>query len=126
MSNAIDMSTPVTRGELREEIDRLDARITELSDRMTAEMATMATTMATKTELEMWGGALLKRIESGEQRLIERITATERQLQTDLARHANALHEAMAKMVSGIDDKYSDLPRRVSRLEGTVFRTRRR
>lgn len=119
MSKAIDMSTPVTRGELREEIDRLESR---LDARLEARLAEMAT----RTELEMWGGALLKRIESGEQRMIDRIVAFERQLQLDLAHHANALHEAMAKMVSAIDDKYSDLPRRVSRLEGEVFRTRRR
>jgi hypothetical protein len=132
MSNATDMSTPVTRAELQEDLTRF----------------------ATKVELELWGGALLARIESGERRLIEqiaqterqlterltrtelqlieriaqtemqlteRITQTEQRLQADLARHAGALYESMATLISTIDDKYADLPGRVSRLETVTF-----
>jgi hypothetical protein len=66
--------------------------------------------LATKAELELWGGALLARIDR-----------THQQLQIDLARHANALHESMATMIRAIDDKYTDLPGRVGRLESVVF-----
>jgi hypothetical protein len=43
------------------------------------------------------------------------------QLQIDLARHINALHESMMTMLRSHDEKYTDLPGRVSRLESAVF-----
>src|SRR5512134_1479919 len=64
-----DMSTPVTRGELREELQQLEQKLEQ-----------KLAHLATKTELEMWGGALLARIELGEQRLF-----------TELARHTRAI-----------------------------------
>lgn len=98
-----DMSTPVTRGELREELEQ---RLAPL---------------ATKAELEIWGGALLARIESSEQRQIERIDRTEQRLHVELARHAKALHESMVTRISASDEKSKGLPERVSRLETAVF-----
>ena len=139
MADATDMSTPVTRGELREEIERLELRLAHL---------------ATKAEFEIWGGALLERIKSSEQQLteriksseqqlleriksseqqlteridrteqqlIERIDRTEQRLQVELARHAGALYESMATLISASGEKYADLPGRVSRLEARVF-----
>jgi DNA anti-recombination protein RmuC len=191
MLDSTDMSTPVTRGELRDVL------------------AQVLAPLATKVELEMWGGALLARIESGErllkqlaeridashQRLIERIVSTEQQLieridgteqrlsdrivsteqrlsdridgieqridgieqrlsdridgieqridgieqrlseridgteqrlLTELARHTSAAQEDMSTQISVIDDKYDDLPVRVSLLEATAFPPRRR
>ena len=133
MLDSTDMSTPVTRGELRDVL------------------AQVLAPLATKVELEMWGGALLARIESGErllkqlaerlvsgeqrlierlvsteQRLIERIDGTEQRLLTELARHTSAAQEDMSTQISVIDDKYDDLPVRVSLLEATVFPPRRR
>jgi hypothetical protein len=58
---------------------------------------------AAKVELEIWGGALLARIESGEQRML-----------TELARHTRAIQEAMATSISVIEEKYADLSTRVS------------
>ena len=62
MVDATDMSTPVTRGELRKELAHL----------------------ATKAELEIWGGALLARlmarIESGEQRVMAYIDGSEQRV----------------------------------------------
>jgi hypothetical protein len=98
------MSTPVTRGELRAEIERIEIRLDQ-----------MVTVMATKTDLEIWGGALLARIESGQQRML-----------AELARHAKAIQEAMSTQISAIDEKYADLPARVSRLETAVFVPERR
>ena len=49
--------------------------------------------LATKAELEIWGGALLARIESSEQRLL-----------IELARHTGAIQESMSKQISVIDE----------------------
>ena len=127
MTDATDMSTPVTRGELREELERLrqelDLKLAPLATKADlaplatkADLALLATKadlapLATKAELEIWGGALLERItsserqlyeriESGEQRLIARIDRMQQQLQVDLARHAKALQEWMATLIS--------------------------
>jgi hypothetical protein len=100
------------------------------------EMAQLATKaeiaqLATKVELELWGGALLARIQSSEQGMKELFSATQRQisatqwqLQEDLARHAGALHESMLALITAHDDKYADLPDRVARLEARVFAAR--
>jgi hypothetical protein len=45
----------------------------------------------------------------------------QRQLQLDLARHADALHESMVILICAHDEKYADLPERVHRLESAVF-----
>jgi hypothetical protein len=130
-----DMSTPVTRGELREEIQRLDDRLDHLDQKFEqrlaqmatkadlaqmatkadlaqmatkADLAEMASKMATKADLEIWGGALLERL------LIE------------LARHTKASQEALSTQVSTFDDKYADLPARVSRLEAAMFAPKQR
>jgi hypothetical protein len=63
----------------------------------------------------MWGGALLARIELGEQRMF-----------TELARHTRAIQESLATQISAIDDKYNNLPARVSQLEATVVPSKRR
>jgi hypothetical protein len=140
----MDMSTPVTRGELREELKlsetRLEARLDGLEsrfDRFEQELEQKLETleqkldkkfdqkldqklealeqkleqkfdqklaqMATKADLEIWGGALLER------------------LSVDLARHVKAIQEQLSIQVSTIDDKYADLPGRVSHLEAVVL-----
>jgi hypothetical protein len=115
--DAPDMSTPVTRGELREDLAQLDLKF--------------------KQWLEIWGGALLTRIESTEQRLNERIGLVEQRLnerielveqhlRAELARHTSAVHESMTAQIGVIDDKYADLPARVHRLEGNVLPLERR
>jgi chaperonin cofactor prefoldin len=111
MIDATDTSTPVTRGELREEIERLEIRLDQKLDQKLAHMATKADLeiwggalhMAMKTDFELWGGALFER------------------LLTELARHVKAVQESLPIQVSAIDDKYADLPARVSHLEAAVF-----
>jgi hypothetical protein len=93
VGDGMDMSTPVTRRELREELSNLEQR---LEQRLAQ--------MATKADLEIWGGALL----------------------AELARHAKAIQESLATQISAMDDKYADLPGRVNRLESTVFAPKRR
>jgi hypothetical protein len=71
-----------------------------------------------------------KRIDEAEHRLHDdigkRIDEAEQRLHDDLAMLAKAHQESMATLISVIDEKYADLPARVKRLEGTVFRARRR
>ena len=93
-----DMVTPVTRGELREELGKLERRF--------------------DLKLETWGGALADRITKLEKRF-------EHLLYTELARHTNAILEALRGRVSVIDEKYADLPGRVARLERKVFASKR-
>jgi YesN/AraC family two-component response regulator len=164
MVDSTDMSTPVTRGELREELEHLRqefkrelkqelaplATKQELAQLATKqELAQLATKqelahlatkqelahlatkqelvpLATKRELELWGGALQARIETSEQRLIERIDGTERRLSAELARHVGAIHEAMLAWFAASDEKYADLPGRMSRLELAVFGAKQR
>jgi vacuolar-type H+-ATPase subunit I/STV1 len=123
-----DMTTPVTRGELREDLAQLDPKF--------------------KQWLEIWGGALLVRIESTEQRLNQRIESTEQRLNqrielteqrlnqcielaeqrlhAELARHTSAICESMAAQIKVIDEKYADLPARARQLEANVVPRKRR
>ncbi|HEX7838036.1 MAG TPA: hypothetical protein VF469_11265 [Kofleriaceae bacterium] len=96
-----DMSTPVTRGELRAEIEQLEIRLEQkLDQKLDQKLAHVAT----KADLEVWGQRLL----------------------TELARHTKAIEEALSAQVSVVDEKYADLPGRVKRLETTVLGPKRR
>ena len=149
--DATDMSTPVTRGELKQEFAHFEQRLD----------------VKFKQWLETWGGALLARMESSEQRLIERIESSEQRLtermnldikaseqrltermdldikaseqrlteriesseqrlHADLAQHTNAAAESMTAQIAVIDEKYADLPARVHQLESNVFPLKRR
>ncbi len=108
MMASTDMSTPVTRGELREELEQLRQEFRQ-------ELKQELVHLATKTELELWGGALLAHIDRTAQRL-----------SAELARHTGAIHESMLAMFAASDEKYADLPGRVNRLEGAVFAPKQR
>jgi hypothetical protein len=66
--------------------------------------------LATKQELHTWGGALLSRIEQ-----------SERVLLAQLSSQIKALEESLTPKIAIIDEKYNDLPGRVTRLETAVF-----
>jgi hypothetical protein len=122
-----DMSTPVTRGELRDELQQLEVRLDEkLEQKLDEKLEQKLAHLVTRTEFEMWGGALLARIESGEQRMFARIELGEQRMFAEFARHTKALQESMAAQISAIDDKYRDLPGRVSQLEAAAFPSKRR
>jgi hypothetical protein len=108
------MSTPVTRGELKAELGQFEMRLDQKLDQ----------------KLGLWGGALRAQIEGSEQRLLtelaRHVEASEQRLLTELARHVGAVQEALSTQVSVLDEKYTDLPARVRRLETTVFRSKRR
>src|SRR5262245_49092404 len=98
MVDAEDMSAPATRGELRAELSELRAELSELENRLVQRLdqrldekfeevlPQKLAHLATKQELELWGGALLARIESSEQRLL-----------TELGRHTKAIEESMSR-----------------------------
>ena len=87
----------------------------------------------TDGKLELWGGALLARIDAlstrmdvTTSRLEARIEAGEQRLLAELARHAGAIQEAVSRQISVIDEKYADLPARVSQLAVASARRPRR
>jgi len=79
-----DMSTPVTRGELRDEFQQFKVRLEQSLEQLEQRLEQKLAHPATKTELEIWGGALLARMDSGERRLadqlLERIASSEQRL----------------------------------------------
>jgi predicted AAA+ superfamily ATPase len=110
-----DMSSPVTHGELRDELAQLERRFDD--------------------KLGLWGGALQAPIAATETRVFElarqiqatetrvlselarQIQATETRVLGELARHTQAVLEAMTSQISAIDERYRDLPARTARLE---------
>jgi hypothetical protein len=161
MAELIDMSAPVTRGELREELtvvrselrEELTVVRSELREELTVarselreELAVVRTEVRgefklvreeisqlrteARANLEIWGGALFARIEArfdlcatrkdmegGFDELRKDMLAMEQRLGIDLARHVKAIQESLSVQVSVVDEKYADLPDRVTRLE---------
>jgi len=124
--NAMDAS-PVTHGELREALTQAEQRLNDRIDQTEQRLDHKV-----NRALELWGGALIRRIERGEQRLaaIEgRLTtdlpllflAMEQQMSAELARHARSFAELHQSQLAAIDEKYTELPPRVRRLEAAVF-----
>jgi hypothetical protein len=159
MMDSTDMSTPVTRGELQEALSQVKqehwrdlreateplATKAELHQELQAAIAPLATKaelqaaiapLATKAELELWGGALVARMQHGEQRidrLEQQFQQFEQRFLTELARHTSAILEAMRTEIKACIEPLADLPARMSRVEAAVFgpkpsarRTRRR
>jgi hypothetical protein len=134
--DATDMSSPVTRGELREELAQLESRIerrfdVKLDDKLGAlerkfddKLDHLERKIDDKlgglerkfdSKLDLWGGALLARIAESEKRVV-----------AELARHTQAVYESMTKQISVIDEKYRDLPGRVTGLEVDVHALKQR
>ena len=116
-----DVSTPVTRGELREEFQQFKVRLEQSLEQLEQRLEQKLAHPATKTELEIWGGALLGRMDSGERRLadqlleriasseqrfaewlLERIASSEQRLIAELARHTRARARAPSQGSPGI------------------------
>jgi hypothetical protein len=79
----MDMSSPVTRGEFE---DRL---------------ALLATKDDLKTSLEIWGGALLARIESSEQRSIQSMQACMQALEQRMGESMQVSMQALEQRMCG-------------------------
>lgn len=133
MEASMEMSTPVTRGELRQELAELEQKFEQRLARMATkeDLAGLATKaeiaeLATKAEL----AELAARLDQfqDETRAAFARTPTKVDLENwglallnEIGRHTRAIQESMAAQISVIDEKYNDLPRRVGRLEETVF-----
>ena len=120
----MDPNTPVTRAELREELRQ------ELAKHPTrVELEKVLETLATKADLERFATkADLERFATklDLERFEARFREFEARLFAELARHSLASRESMSTEVAVVDDKYKDLPERVTRLEAAVFKPRRR
>jgi hypothetical protein len=138
-SDVADMSSPVTRGELRDELAQLESRIDDKFDRRERTFDDKFDRQERKLEnnLGLWGEALAAQIrelavqsrasavqikELGVQirELAVQIKESEKRVLNDLARHTQAVFESMTKEISVVDEKYNDLPARVTRLEVEV------
>lgn len=105
---------PVTRKELREEMDALDAKLdAKLS---TFAGAIFAAIRASKDELK----------QELRHEIVQVVAASERRLMAELGAHTRASTEELASRVSVVDEKYQDLPERVARLEALTPAPRRR
>jgi hypothetical protein len=141
--SSIDMNEVVTRGILREELQKelqkeLQAAMTTLRQEMVtlnAELrAELRAEMATKSDLEIWAGALVARMDQmfrDQQVLIRQdMTRAVQMVQAQFARDQALALEPMkdlSERVAALED--ADLPARVSKLERTAVppkRTRRR
>jgi hypothetical protein len=132
MIDSIDMSTPVTRGELKAELEQFEIRLEQrLEDKLERKLEDkledkLERKLERKLEdkfdqkLGLWGGALMARID-GLERRFDVFEGMEQRLLAELARHARAIQESMSAQISAIDEKYADLPPRVTRLEAEVF-----
>jgi chromosome segregation ATPase len=133
-----------TKAELHQEIQAAIAPLATKAE-LHQEIQAAIAPLATKAELEMWGGALVARIQQGEQRIgnlehgqeqliritqqtqqqiqqtQQQIQQTEQRLLAELARHSSAIHEAMRTEIKASFEPLADLPGRVSRLEAAVF-----
>jgi hypothetical protein len=117
-SDVTDMSTPVTRGELRDELAQLERRVDDKLDRLERKF---------DSKLDLWGGALAAQISElavqvrdlavQVRDLALQTKESETRLLNELARHTHAISESMTKEISMVDEKYNDLPARVTRLE---------
>ena len=99
MNEHDEMDAPVTRRELREELDQRFG------------------------ELHKFLAALISKLDARFEAIDARFEETETRMSAEMARHARAIEESVRTQIVALDDKYKDLPARVSALEA---RPRRR
>ncbi len=135
-SNVTDMSTPITRGELRDELAQLENRIDHKLDHLERTFDHKLDHLERKFDhkLDMWGGALRAQIAESETRVVSelarhtraQITESETRVVSELARQTQAVFESMSQLISMVDEKYNDLPGRMARLEVDVHALKQR
>jgi len=99
---AAEIAKLATKEELREEIAKEIAKLATKEELREA-VAKLATKEELRESLELWAGALEARLQA--------------HFGAELARHSAAIIEAVTSQIRALDDKYKDLPPRVSRLE---------
>ena len=116
------MSAAVTRAQLRKELERFatkdDLKAYPTKDDLKA-YATKDDLRAhpTKDDLAIWAGALEHRIIGRVGELLQTQLA---QFSADIARQINAILTLSRHEIAVLDEKYQDLPERVTRLEAKV------
>jgi hypothetical protein len=133
-SDVADMSSPVTRGELRDELAQLEHRIErkfdDKLDRLERKFDDKFELLDSKFErleskfdnnLGLWGGALAAQISelatqtsklaTQTSELATQISESETRMLNEIARHTQAVFESMTRQISAVDEKYNDLPR---------------
>ena len=126
MMDSTDMTTPVTRGELHEVLSQVKQEQRRDLREVIEPLATKAAIepLATKVELAVWGGAVVARMQQGEQRidrLEQQFQQFEQRMFTELARHTSAILEAMRTEIKACVEPFADLPGRMDRVEAAVF-----
>jgi hypothetical protein len=101
VSDEADMERPVTRRELTEELGKFEGKVDAKLARLDAKIDAVC-------------GALLSRMD-----------AMMSEMRAEMARQTKAAMEWALEQFRAVDDRYADLPRRVTRLEGKVFPPRR-
>ncbi len=153
-SNDDDMQ-PVTRKELREELAvmrsevredlaalevKFDGKLSMLvgalldaikqsGERLTRELGERLTReLGQRMMLELGASEQRMMLELGasEQRMKLELGATEQRLMRELGRHTRSSTEELTARIAVIDDKYKDLPARVTRLEAITPAPKRR
>ena len=119
------MTVPVTRGELREELaqlrEDLDRRFATKAE-LREEVAKLATKAELHSALEIWAGALCEQLkrdaQQREERIVGTITATiTAHVSAEVTRHTGEILERTQTELSVLDEKYQDIPRRLTSLE---------
>ena len=122
-----DLANHPTKAELREELAKFATKA-ELREILAnyptkAELREELSRFATKHDLEMWGGALFERMRT---EMLAMETRLETRLASTLATQTRAIFDETARRMGIVDEKYNDLPARVTRLEDVVYAPKRR
>lgn len=107
MSDTPDMDAPVTRREMYEALETWAGAIIE---KMTTAITELRTELRNALRID----------------LRNELRATERRLSAELRQHTKSSEDELATRLVAVDQQYTDLPARVTRLEAKVFAPSRR
>ncbi|HEY5928165.1 MAG TPA: hypothetical protein VIV11_41040 [Kofleriaceae bacterium] len=110
-----DMDKPVTKRELHEALDlwsgALEARLeARFETKFATKLELIEWGQRLSAELQMWGHTLSAELKQHADTWGHRLSA-------ELTQHSNRVLDETRKIVSVVDEKYSDLPGRVAALE---------
>jgi hypothetical protein len=122
----------VTTAEQREQLARqreeMAQHIAALAARHDEDIARTRREQENRTDL--WGGGLVDRIDRSKAELKAELDRFGRELRAELhlelAHHVTSFEEFTRSTIVALDDKYRDLPPRVTRLENKVFAPKRK
>lgn len=121
-----DDERPVTRGELKAELERFATK-EEMRSEIAGAMAYVVDTLGARMD-QMRGelaGDMQKMRDELSRELAARMQKMHDDLSRELARHVTASAEQTQRLIVGLDDRYRDLPGRVTVLERELDEHRR-